>query len=377
MAVDANHVAAANAGLEIVPLGGALGAEVRGVDIARFRDERLQKVSSSTVKRDLVLLGHVFEVARKEWGIHFHNPVRDIKLPADGRPRDRRLQAGEETHLLEACKKARNPWLLAIVPLFVLGGVSFYLLSKSGPPIESQKPAKSYDEFNLSKAPPPADPFAGAKLPPPGSKLPPKESLGLSGFSPESDGIFKKDAKMRASAAREREAAFIKKYDPMIRKEQERLNRITGKYYKERAVVRKVDAAFGKLPRYMKLRAKYEKDRDPYSFVRGAVGLPEVRKLIRKCALDPDVWSAAMDMTLEAMAKKPPKPLYNEAQRFLTSDKQVKGFMGKFTKWMTPKVPEMMTQAIPPGADLGPIQNVIGDMTSGGGKSSKRKRNRR
>jgi hypothetical protein len=68
-----------------------LVAGIHGFDIARFRDERLQKVSSSTVKRDLVLLGHVFEVARKEWGIHVHNPVRDIKLPADGRPRGRRL----------------------------------------------------------------------------------------------------------------------------------------------------------------------------------------------------------------------------------------------------------------------------------------------
>jgi len=92
-------------------------AGIRGVDIARFRDERLQKVSSSTVKRDLVLLGHVFEVARKEWGIHFHNPVRDIKLPADGRPRDRCLQAGEESRLLAACQEARNSNLLPIVHL--------------------------------------------------------------------------------------------------------------------------------------------------------------------------------------------------------------------------------------------------------------------
>ncbi|MGD8957313.1 MAG: hypothetical protein PVJ03_08260, partial [Chromatiaceae bacterium] len=40
----------------------------------------------ATVKRDLVLLGHIFEFARKEWGIYVHNPVRDIKLPPGGRP---------------------------------------------------------------------------------------------------------------------------------------------------------------------------------------------------------------------------------------------------------------------------------------------------
>ena len=74
-------------------LGRRLAAGIRGVDIARFRDERLRKVSSATAKRGLVLLGHVFEVARKEWGINLHNPVGDIKLPTENRPRDRRLRA--------------------------------------------------------------------------------------------------------------------------------------------------------------------------------------------------------------------------------------------------------------------------------------------
>ncbi len=85
-----------------LPLARRYVAGIRGIDIARFRDERLRKVTPSTVKRDLVLLGHVFEVARKEWGIYVHNPVRDIRIPADNRPRDRRLQTGEEPRLLEA-----------------------------------------------------------------------------------------------------------------------------------------------------------------------------------------------------------------------------------------------------------------------------------
>ena len=64
-----------------------------------------------------MLLGHVFEVARKEWGIYAHNPVRDIKLPPSGRPRDRRLQPGEEARLFTACREARNRWLLPMVQL--------------------------------------------------------------------------------------------------------------------------------------------------------------------------------------------------------------------------------------------------------------------
>ena len=99
------------------PLARRFVASVRGVDIARWRDERLRKVTPATVKRDLVLLGHVFEVARKEWGIYVHNPVRDIKLPPGGRPRDRRLLPGEEERLFAACHEARNRWLLPLVQL--------------------------------------------------------------------------------------------------------------------------------------------------------------------------------------------------------------------------------------------------------------------
>jgi integrase len=90
------------------PLARRFVAGVRGVDIARWRDERLRKVTPATVKRDLVLLGHVFELACKESGIYVNNPVRDIKLPPGGRPRDRRLQLGEEAH---------NGWLLPMVHL--------------------------------------------------------------------------------------------------------------------------------------------------------------------------------------------------------------------------------------------------------------------
>jgi integrase len=101
------------------PLARRFVAGIRGMDIASYRDERLRVVSSATVKRDLSILGHLFEVARREWGIQTHNPVRDIKLPANGRPRDRRLQAGEELNLITACRKARNPWLLPIVQLAI------------------------------------------------------------------------------------------------------------------------------------------------------------------------------------------------------------------------------------------------------------------
>lgn len=45
-------------------------------------------------------------------GFYVHNPVRDIRLPTDNRPRDRRLQAGEEARLLEACPAFTGLWVM-------------------------------------------------------------------------------------------------------------------------------------------------------------------------------------------------------------------------------------------------------------------------
>ena len=79
------------------PLANRVLASLRGVDLARYRDERLKKVSPATVKRELVILSHLFEVTRKEWGIHVRNPVADIKLPSEPKARDRRLQCGQNS----------------------------------------------------------------------------------------------------------------------------------------------------------------------------------------------------------------------------------------------------------------------------------------
>ena len=65
----------------------------------------------------------MFEIARKEWGIYVLNPVRDVKMPANGKARERRLLANppegecEESRLIDACMKARNPCLLPLVRL--------------------------------------------------------------------------------------------------------------------------------------------------------------------------------------------------------------------------------------------------------------------
>ncbi len=107
------------------PLAKRYVGTLRGVDIAQYRDERLAKVAHGSVRRELTILSQLFKVARKEWDIYIDNPVREIELPAPSPARCRRLQDGptntesEETRLLAACRKCRNPFLLPIVKLAI------------------------------------------------------------------------------------------------------------------------------------------------------------------------------------------------------------------------------------------------------------------
>lgn len=81
--------------------------------IAGWRDERLQEVSPRTVLRELQLLGHVFTVAMREWGIALNsNPVALVRKPAPNKARDRDAQ---REALIAACGQCRNPWIKAVV----------------------------------------------------------------------------------------------------------------------------------------------------------------------------------------------------------------------------------------------------------------------
>lgn len=80
--------------------------------LAEHRDQRLQTVSTQTARHDLAILRRIINHAIKEWGFHlpFGNPVDQVKLPPQGRPRDRRLRkdvdpaVDEETRLLKAAE---------------------------------------------------------------------------------------------------------------------------------------------------------------------------------------------------------------------------------------------------------------------------------
>jgi integrase len=79
-------------------------------NIANYRDSRLKEVSSGTVRRELTVLRHCLEKARKEWSVSISsNPVAAIDKPKDSPARTRRLTEEDELRLAEGLKCTRNP----------------------------------------------------------------------------------------------------------------------------------------------------------------------------------------------------------------------------------------------------------------------------
>lgn len=91
-------------------------AHIDGATFAEYRDTRLRTVQPCTVKRELGILQHAFDIAAREWSIPLRaNPLKPIAKPAVSNRRDRRLQKGELDSLLKAAGKTRNPFILPVV----------------------------------------------------------------------------------------------------------------------------------------------------------------------------------------------------------------------------------------------------------------------
>lgn len=99
--------------------------KITGEVIAQYRDARLKEVSQNTVRLELAFLSVVFEQCRKEWGVAVSNPIRQIRMPKPGKPRQRRLEAGEEEALLQACRESGAHYLQTFVILGIETGMRF------------------------------------------------------------------------------------------------------------------------------------------------------------------------------------------------------------------------------------------------------------
>jgi integrase len=79
---------------------GELMGTITSEQIVKWRDARLKKVKSSTVRREMTLLSSVFEIARTEWKACLVNPVRETKRPSNMPHRERRVAQSEITALI-------------------------------------------------------------------------------------------------------------------------------------------------------------------------------------------------------------------------------------------------------------------------------------
>lgn len=97
-------------------------ARLAGAD--RMKEGKAQPRAANTVRLDLALIGHLFTVAVKEWGIGLpYNPVLNLRRPSPGPGRNRRLSADEESRLMAAVDKHSNPMLGWIVRIAIETGM--------------------------------------------------------------------------------------------------------------------------------------------------------------------------------------------------------------------------------------------------------------
>jgi integrase len=93
--------------------------------VSKYRDGRLGEVSNNTVRLELAFISVVFEQCAKEWSYKVINPVKQIRIPKPGKPRQRRLRPGEEEALLVACAESSATYLHSLVVLAIETGMRF------------------------------------------------------------------------------------------------------------------------------------------------------------------------------------------------------------------------------------------------------------
>ena len=91
--------------------------------LASYRDERLNTIKPSTLKRELSILSSAINTAIIDWGIPIpSNPVAMTRIPKHDGSRDRRLKDGEEEKLLAIAKPVYQRTIIIAVETAVRRG---------------------------------------------------------------------------------------------------------------------------------------------------------------------------------------------------------------------------------------------------------------
>lgn len=99
-------------------------ASLRNVDFTNYINERLNEgAANNSVRLEVALLSVMFNTASSDWSIPVTNFISNIKIPAPGDARDRRLVDDEEQRLLAAARLSRAPSLELCIILAIETGL--------------------------------------------------------------------------------------------------------------------------------------------------------------------------------------------------------------------------------------------------------------
>ncbi|MBV8124242.1 MAG: site-specific integrase, partial [Paucibacter sp.] len=103
------------------PLARRSLTNLRGADFSAYlKARRAEGKAENTIRLELALVGHLFEVARKEWGMDYlSNPLNNMTKPSGSAARDRRLLPGEFEVLKAWLQQSGNAWAAPAMALAV------------------------------------------------------------------------------------------------------------------------------------------------------------------------------------------------------------------------------------------------------------------
>lgn len=169
-----------------------------------------------------------------------------------------------------------------------------------------------------------------------------------------------------ADPRKTQEGEFLRKNDTELKRYQANLRELGLQLREKYPGVKKVDADFANMSRYMALKRQYENDRDAYKWARGVMALPEVRQKMISCMSDPDVMMAGIEMAMAVLKNPPPAPIYSEVMRFLTTDGQAVSYVQEMSGHAVENLDSVMPQLVSSGMDITPLQDFGAQLTAGG-----------
>ena len=97
--------------------------DINAQRLAVYRDGRLKSVSPSTIQKEFALLSHLFNIARREWGLSVNNPVLEVTRPKVSNNRTRFLTKEEAQKLLDVAQTSQNKKLYPYLLLMMHSGM--------------------------------------------------------------------------------------------------------------------------------------------------------------------------------------------------------------------------------------------------------------